>query len=308
MNLLSHYTNLSGLAGIVRSQEFWATEFKSLNDKTEISYSLGKITGEASKRLFLSLPDDLKEDGTLITNPEDVIRNVIHRLHDSTTELSGYSSWYFVSFAQGKDEDENNRGVKTLWDIYAQKEGYCLQFDKERIVRALAHECERYAYEFCDLVDVVYGMPNNTSEFDQLVEQMVFRFLEFVAGKYNRAELSPNFKSMWHLSLFGTRLLKFCSMHKDPYFKDEREVRIVVSPHQNSVTRFGVGIALKKSIENRGSIEKPVRYVKVLGQVIPGVIPSRILIGPKADSHSEETIFGLYPSCPTIVRPQTPDA
>lgn len=309
MNLLSHYTNLDGLMGIVRSQEFWATEFKSLNDNSEISYSLSKIAVEASKRLQLSLPDDLREDGILITGPEAIVKNVIQTLNHQIAELSGYGSLYFVSFAQGKDEDENNRGVKTLWDIYAQnKQGFCLQFDREKIVRALANEYERHAYEFCELIDVVYGMPTDTTELDQLAEQMELQFLEFVARKYNRADLYPNFTKKWHLSTFGTRLSKFCSTHKDPYFKDEREVRIVVSPHQNSVSRIFVGLALKKTIQSRGSIEKPVRYISVLGQVVPGIIPSRILIGPKADVISEELIFQLYPRCPPMNRPETPDA
>lgn len=172
----------------------------------------------------------------------------------------------------------------------------------------MAHECETYAYESCDLVDVVYGIPTQSVEFDKLVEQLAFRFLEFVAKKYNRAELFPEPKKMMHLPLFAKRLFLFCSTHKDSYFKDEREVRIVVSPHQNSVSRIGVGFAVKKPIQNRGSIELPIRYISVLGKVIPGIIPSRILVGPKADVDSESLILQLYPNCPPIVRPKTPDA
>ena len=126
MNLLSHYTDLYGLAGIVRSQEFWATEFKSLNDNSEITYSLSKITNKASQKFLLSLPSELRDDVTLITNSEGIVKNVLQHVKDSTTNMQGFSSWYFVSFAQGKDEDENNRGVKTLWDSYTQKKGFLL--------------------------------------------------------------------------------------------------------------------------------------------------------------------------------------
>jgi hypothetical protein len=70
----------------------------------------------------------------------------------------GYGQLYVTSFACGSNEDEDKRGILTLWDRYTQHMGYCVQFEHEDVRRLLRLECDIYNYFSANLVRVRYGL------------------------------------------------------------------------------------------------------------------------------------------------------
>jgi hypothetical protein len=48
---LYHYTTLSGLLGIVRSQVLWASDVRYMNDASELHHALGLLTAEINHRI-----------------------------------------------------------------------------------------------------------------------------------------------------------------------------------------------------------------------------------------------------------------
>jgi hypothetical protein len=84
----------------------------------------------------------------------------------------GSEPLYVASFARGKTEDHDNRGMLTLWDRYTKLEGYCLQFREEDVRRIIELEASSRHYAFLTLDHVHYGMDESTSEYRELAFQM----------------------------------------------------------------------------------------------------------------------------------------
>jgi hypothetical protein len=57
--LIYHYTSLSGLVGIIRSDHLWATDIRFLNDTSEAKYTIESIT-KIMRAQLLKKPDDNK--------------------------------------------------------------------------------------------------------------------------------------------------------------------------------------------------------------------------------------------------------
>lgn len=48
-DILYHYTNFAGLKGILESKRFWFTDFRYLNDPSELNYSMGLIKNQINQ-------------------------------------------------------------------------------------------------------------------------------------------------------------------------------------------------------------------------------------------------------------------
>jgi hypothetical protein len=116
--------------------------------------------------------------------------------------------------------------------------------------------------------------------------------------------IEPKTQSMWSDNDLGRQILDFCATHKDPFFKDEREVRLFGYPHTEAESRVFLGPALRKPIK---TMPEGKRYIVFGEDWQPGICPRRIIIGPKADPNIE-TLVAKFPKWPEVVHANLPIA
>jgi len=303
--VLSHYASERGLIGIVRSQALFATNFLDLNDSSEFFYALRIIVEESVQKALQLIPEEirgpLREDFDLEKSMEEYLQQIRANIADS----DGYDSLYVTSFAVGRSDDENQRGILTLWDRYTSFQGYCLQFDEADLRRKLRTEIETHSYSMIDLFDVKYGVDKSSDQFQNLVTRFSTILRLQLCHHLNDYRAAPDDAELVLESVFLKELFHFCATHKDPAFSDEREVRILAFPHGRAQSRPFQGLQTSKTIHRRGNVENGARYIVIGESVLPGIIPNKIVIGPKAemDIWMQE---GLYPLKPAITKSDLP--
>lgn len=111
--LLFHYTNSSGMRGILDSSRLWATNYRFLNDASEVSYGMA---------LFNSVIED-----RLATAETDVIGEFLRRTLRTGNAFDGMFDCYIACFC-AKDDLLNQ------WRVYADSGGgYALGFEATEI-------------------------------------------------------------------------------------------------------------------------------------------------------------------------------
>jgi hypothetical protein len=300
---LSHYTDERGLFGIVRSKSLRATDFLALMDKSEFVYAVQALWDSALEQTLKKIPADLTETTRSLDHLRSRMPYSIESLKKQVEEGDGYGSLYVTCFARGRNDDEDERGILTLWHRYTKDRGYCLQFKLEDIRRIVDHESERHSYASIELSEVIYGVNLEDSQFKELVEQLSLRMLRNLYFETKDLRFTTDLERIRPENSFLQKLVSFCGKHKDPAFVDEREIRIFACPVDATEARIFTGLTMVKTIcrPRHGP-----RYV-ILGEtVLPGAVPDRILIGPKAEPLSDEMLGALYPRPPVIKKSDIP--
>ena len=299
---LSHYTSQRGLIGIVRSQGLWATNFLALNDQSEFTYGLTAIWEEAIQRALPRIPDNLRDPSKNIDHLRTLLADYVETFKKQVQESDGYGSLFVTSFARARDEDEDERGILTLWDRYTQNKGYCLQFNLQNIRSIVSYEGNNHTFGWFEATDVVYGIDVQDHFFLDLSEQMALRALRALYFETRDPRFMKEDDKIEPESSFIQKLVSFCGKHKDRAFQDEREFRIFACPANVTDGRIFTGPAIPKNIyrPRRGP-----RYIVIGEDILPGVVPDRILIGPKAEDPSN-WVHDLYPAPPTFKKSTIP--
>ncbi len=126
--ILYHYTTQSGLLGIIKSKEIWATHFRHLNDTQEF---------ELARRLFDSRLQDSKHQ--LADKLRNALKNVGH--------LENHQ--FLASFSEAPDS-------LPQWRAYAHSEpGYALGFDGASIQLPENFEMVKCLYELEEQIQAI---------------------------------------------------------------------------------------------------------------------------------------------------------
>ncbi len=214
MKILSHYTSERSLIGIVRSQSMWATDFLALNDSMEFIYALSAIYEEAHVLTLSKIPDEARVQMHNQLKARFQITEYIDALKKQVAESDGYGSIYVTSFARGKNDDEDDRGILTLWDRYTDNEGYCVQFEEQSLRRLVDNEGTRHSYAWIELAEVQYGIDRQGSEFRGLAEQLSLRMLLHLFHETGDQRLTLDLDKRDADSYFFQKLLSYCGKHK----------------------------------------------------------------------------------------------
>lgn len=290
MSLLSHYPNLAGLEGIARTRTFWATNFLELNDTSEFFYGWHQLYKTAIENVLALIPDDKKLAGH---NIEATCENVTKQFKQFFQAMGkGYSQLYVTSFARGKTEDHDIRGIRTLWELYNGHKGYCLQFAKEDVQRMLEMDSWKSNYESLGMVEVKYGVDKNAYYFRELCFQLTQQLLLQIIRTRNDIKVEPQWDRMWADTAVYRELMEFCAMHKDPCYEDEREIRIFAYPSITSEARVFTGIATKKQIRISPNGKN---YIAFGEHWKPGIVPKRVIVGSKADKDIDSILSNYSP-------------
>lgn len=299
MKYLSHYTSRDGLIGIANSGALWATNFLQLNDSSEYFYAYEALQRDAYDYAMQRIPEDLKLPGIDIKTQS---RKLIEEYKKTVASSDGYGQLYVISFASGSTQDHDERGMLTLWDRYTQNMGYCVQFDRAHIKQKLDSELMKAAYFWAELVRVTYGCDKTSPEFTTLTEELGEALLLQVARTYGDDRIKPDLVNRMVPSLLERKILAYCAKHKDPFFEDEREIRLVLFPSPISQARVFTGVASAKKIRTSPTGKK---YIAFGEHWKPGIAPARIIIGPRADPDIDGIIKAFNPP-PQIFRADVP--
>lgn len=282
MTLLSHYTSRAGLEGIASSKCIRATKFSQLNDKREIEYGYIEFVRRALLGVFAELDKIMLRKPGVTLDLTDGEQRLVEQFRNSFRGDKGSEPLYVASFAKGKTEDHDNRGMLTLWDRYTKLQGYCLQFRESDVRKIIDLESGQWNYAFLTLDNVQYGMDEGTSEYKELAFQIKQYLLIEVLKGMPTLPIQPAHEQMWPFTTFSTRMLRYIAKHKDPFFEDERETRIIGVPAKVAQARFLTGAAMVKHPKDH---EDGRQYIGIGEDWRPGLEPCRIIIGPRADKN-----------------------
>jgi hypothetical protein len=299
--ILSHYTTRAGLEGTLRSLELWATNFLQLKDTSEYFYAWSNLNREAMRLVMAALPEGLKKPEfdleATVTAANDALRNF-------GKQADPYGLLYVFSFAEGRDDDEHARGILTLWRLYSKPNGYCLQFRDDDVKQVLFVETQIYNYESLQMARVRYGVDTKAEDFKQLAWQLSQYYLRDIITNTGDSRISLQVERWIAESAFFRRLLEFCASHKDPLYKDERELRIFAHPSPRAESRAFTGLARRKPIAVSATGKQ---YIALGADIRPGFTPFRIM----ASNTASTDLSGLvddYEWPPEIVHIDLPDS
>ena len=141
---LYHYTTWDGLKGILQNQSLWATNYKFLNDYSEIVLFGDKLVTlifstvlEGYEQLIVHKPllkGKIQKEGGF----ERIVQHDAEGLIDSQYRALG-SEIYILSFC-GEPEKQSiaNNGLLSQWRGYGTGGGAALVFDTEKLEEILA--------------------------------------------------------------------------------------------------------------------------------------------------------------------------
>lgn len=202
-SILYHYTNADGLIGIIESKNIWLSDYRSLNDRSEIVYAF-KLIKEVVEQ-------HTKEYSMLETfDWESMFRE------DHQGELL-----FVGSFAQAADNP-------VLWRLYSKQRGYVLGIKTKSLEGA--KEKTKNAY----FQRVIY----NRDEQIKFIEE---KFLEFKKTRPNfksEHELKEAFDRQFDRINFFFWLYQVAPFVKDSSFEHEQEWRIAVHFRLKSGAKF----------------------------------------------------------------------
>jgi hypothetical protein len=119
---LSHYTDLNGLNGILSSQSIWATNFLDAKDTSEFFYAWRIMTEEALHIVMANTPEDMKVPNANV--PEQATKITKQYREALIASTDDYGHMYTTSFARASTDDQEKRGLLTLWERYPGHTGY----------------------------------------------------------------------------------------------------------------------------------------------------------------------------------------
>jgi hypothetical protein len=303
MQLLQHYTSATGLKGLARGKTLWATNFLELNDKSEMEYGYVEITKLALREALAEIDKHVvPEFARAELDYEHAGKLIAEQFRKSFEGPTGSEQLYVFSFATARNEDEERRGILTLWDRYTKFKGYCVQFDRRDVLDLLSREAMRRNYALLDLTTVQYGIDETDEEYLELRFQLEQHLLAEVARAKLGLGLQPQYGRLWAFPTFAFRMLSFYAKHKDPFFEDERETRIMAVPANEADARLPSGPAFRKPVKTIGDGR---HYIDLGADWRPGIEPRRIIVGPQARRNIDD-VLALFDRKPEVFHADLP--
>lgn len=237
---LFHYTDRSGVLGILRSQTLWATHYQFQNDPTEtlimidelkrLIYSTVKnVILERYQKSSFKNKRQLQSSGGVIRTARketELLVDMMYKLaFEGMPNERPFSEPYISSFCSHMTDDEYVRknGLLSQWRGYAGSDGYAIVFNTRRLSRLYEKENKQHNYLYGHFSDVVYQGDEVAfkTEFNKEIEIIIDFLLKLSSGN-----------DQVSLGLLESILSMFTRL-KHRAFREEREVRGVLFPLSN---------------------------------------------------------------------------
>ncbi len=262
-----HYTNSAGLLGILQSGGVWTTNVHCLNDPREIDYGLNLCRDFLQQIKSAQYPNR--------TSIIDTAKIVI----DSNESLLAPNDYQFVaSFSLEKD-------LLSQWRGYADGgKGFSIGLRAMPLLSILRIDDVDLngGTEPCYMPGrLIYGTKDQTNLLQTILET-VFKWLDEIDPK---GELSEDDTSDIARAL-ALGLSKAAIFFKDSFFREEKEIRLLVSNAQEMYINQSPIRAATRATPDRGLIV----YRSLSLKDDSGLLPiDEIIIGPSAEFESTRT-------------------
>lgn len=200
---LHHYTNSAGINGIILSNHLWATDFRNLNDTTELTYGTGLLV------------DELKKFGKEKVGDVSILLNGLCTFYmDHGDKIRDFFETYVVSLSEAPD-------MLSQWRAYADHaKGCCVEFDfTDSRLFTIVDEYTPWALE---ILPVIYDEDIQRSLIRSGIERLL-NHLSPLAINRSTSEQGILIGFLMHA------LRPFVTAFKHPGFAEEREWRAIAA-------------------------------------------------------------------------------
>ena len=221
---LYHYTDVTGLKGIIDNESIWATDIRFLNDSKEL------IAGIEQTKKFISKMSNLSELPELLESPEflekeglllikemskfEQFKSVNSALEEFLVKNLNNRNIYISSFT---DKRDNLR----QWMSYCPSNaGYCIAFEQSKL--GLSEKEEHELGYVANFEKVYYG------KIESLLINQYMDILPIVHFMMSEKEG----EALQSIHKMVGRLLFYCCAFKNEEFYDESETRFIMQSNQ----------------------------------------------------------------------------
>jgi hypothetical protein len=250
---LTHYTNSSGLKGIIDSQSLWASNARFLNDAKEMEFFF-----ETRGKDIISEAVNLAIASGQLSIDRSKINALVNELSENTREITlSITSAHILSLCGNKNSVVAKNGLLSQWRAYGASGGYAIVFDTKEILKNIKNEFKLHRYQRCIIAEVEYYESNlkaDSKNNEVASAEKVFKdsVIGLLTPGTNHDEIQKGYDAVTYLSC----------LYKHWGFHEENEVRIVAIPLHSK---------FHEESENHGE-SRPVKEVKSFlrnGCVVP---------------------------------------
>lgn len=292
---LYHYTTWEGLQGIIETQTLWATNYKFLNDYTEIVLFRDKLISLLHPQLrkaYEKLNKQSPHFEQIINNKGGLVQFAQHGAERVVNaQYSGIGNEIYILSFCGQHENPkiNNNGQLSQWRAYGAGGGAAVVFDTKKLEEILSLEGTQFEYGMGFIADVIYS--DDEKKFKEELSDDLSTLADIPEKLLNHANSNRN-NGVFESKSYGP-FVRCISRYKHYGFSEENEVRVVALP---------VDEKMIKQAKADSTTLKPIKERKILkknGQRIPYIdlfnssdieLPiEKIIIGPHIKKDARAT-------------------
>lgn len=302
---LWHYTTLDGLKGIISNQTLWATDYRYLNDSSELFYAKNILQREVFPRVVATIKQEYDADQYFRQNVDaqggiesmakietcetlDILFEAI--LNSPTlTDIP-----YVLSFCKADEEKVvlQKNGLLSQWRGYGKDCGFAIVFNKEKLIEEFKIEKREFYHGISGCGHVVYE-PDEASATDE-IKKCLDR-VSVHAYRFYRTRLYG--EPFQNATDDVASLFKCMMLLKHQGFSEENEYRFYAFPYCEKAknNRYFEEDKNKsfKQIMTRSSSGILVPYIRLFEKSKRLPI-ERICIGPHKDKKLREQSIKSY--------------
>jgi hypothetical protein len=286
---LYHYTTWEGVQGILESNNLRATNYKFLNDYSEIILFKEKLVSLVHPYVLEGFEDLMKHSPEIkqkILDHGGLDKVVQHDAEGHVDILYNAlgDEIYILSFC-GPPEKPNmiNNGLLSQWRGYGTGGGAALVFDTKKLEEILATEVTRFEYSPILIADVIYS--DNEQKLKEELSEDLRKIKDITQEFFDHERLRQNAKvyaSGAYYSFVGC-----ISRYKHYGFSEENEVRVVALP--TVIDREAVEWASSAGVTLKPEKERKFRQKN--GHLIPYI---ELFNSPDIELPIEKIIVGPH--------------
>jgi hypothetical protein len=292
---------LDGLLGILQTKTLWATQYKFLNDYSEIVLFRDKLVSfilpyvrEEFEKLVKEFPD-IKQKISQEGGMSQTIQYNAELIVDTQYRIIG-DEIYILSFCgQHENPHVNSNGLLSQWRGYGAGGGFALVFNTQKMEEMLEIEFNRFQYSAMHLSDLIYSDDENRLK-QELSEDLSI-MADDVKKIYNRPKLSEKEKGD---TLEGYQSFVNCvSRYKHCGFSEENEVRLVVLPtvldqeFLKLASTEGVILKPEKERKLRNKNDQLVPYIELFNSIDIELPIEKIIVGPHKEKEARAAALSV---------------
>lgn len=278
---LFHYTGISGLEGIIKSQTLWASHALFMNDTTELcefKARFQEILKPVIEKFIVDKSQDpaiqsfIKERGGRKKFLESYIHSV-SQLYDSNFfgvyGQPAHAEPFVVSFCTHDDNDIKQHGLLSQWRGYGQEGGYAVVFDTALLSKLLEQEARKFPPRY----NLFGGKVIYSNELDDKVREELGKDFEIIMTSFQQYLEDKCGSTLYQID---TPLIRCACRFKHWGFHEEKEVRFIVIRRDEIIERHHFFRA--------GSLVPCIHLFDGITQLPDSPLPiKRIIVGPHRD-------------------------